>query len=270
MHCFLLLFRRLCGCWLRLDTPGTGEFRVAVDATNAQKRLGTGYFFADGTCKMMERDRVPILTNDEQISLYNQFMFRIDTNNKKRKRRYLQVATWLFIPFCLMLGIGDTTYGFDVNHQNLFSVEFALSLAIPLAISPWVGIQAAVSICMLIPFWVIFYADVIDIYDGNVYFCLGLSISATLPFAMLSRYEEYLPAIKNAERAWEAELVTLNYEEIPKWNDQGFRVSRMDDKRCLKMVYFSFQKIQEESKEDDTVNSDSITEGEETFVAEMV
>ena len=72
--------------------------------------------------------------------------------------------------------------------------------------------------------------------------------------------------------AWEAELVTLNYEEIPKWNDQGFRVSRMDDKRCLKMVYFSFQKIhtQEESKEDDNVNSDSITEGEETFAAEMV
>ena len=75
-----------------------------------------------------------------------------------------------------------------------------------------------------------------------------------------------------AECAWEAELVTLKYEEIPKWNDQGFRVtcSRVDDKRCLKMVYFSFQKIQEESEEDATVNSDSITGGEETFVTEMV
>lgn len=93
----------------------------------------------------MKRDRVPILANDEQISLYNQFMFRIDAKNKKRKRRCLRVAICLFIPFCVMFGIGDTTYGFDVN-QNLFSVEFALSLAIPLAILPWVRLQAAVYI----------------------------------------------------------------------------------------------------------------------------
>ena len=218
---------------------------------------------------MMKCGRVPILANDEQISLYNQFLFRIDANNKERKRRYLRVAICLFIPFCVMFGIGDTTYGFDVN-QNLFSVEFALSLAIPLAILPWVRLQAAVSICMLIPFLIIFYADVIDGYDENLYFCSGFVISATLPVAMLLRYEEYVPPIKNAERAWEAELVTLKYEEIPKWNDQGFRVSRVDDKRCLKMVYFSFQKIQEESEEDATVNSDSITGGEEKFVTEMV
>ena len=155
---------------------------------------------------MMECDRVPILANDEQISLYNQFMFRIDANNKKRKRRYLRVAICLFIPFCVF-GIGHTTYGFDVN-QNLFSVEFALSLAIPLAILPWVRLQAAVSICMLIPlFLVIFYADVIDgACDENFYFCSGFLISATLPVVMVVRDEEsYVATMKNAERAWEAE-----------------------------------------------------------------
>ena len=92
-------------------------------------------------------------------------------------------------------------------------------------------------------------------------------LSATLPFVVLLRY---VPNIKNAERAWEAELVTLYNEEMPKWNDQGFRVSRVDDKRCLKMVYFSFQKIQEEFEEDATVYSDSVTGDEETFVTEMV
>ncbi len=267
MHCFLLFFRRLCGCWLRLDTPGRGEFRVAVDASAAQKSLGTGYFFADGTrtCKMMKRGGVPILANDEQILLYNQLMIRIDENNKKRNRKYLQVATCLFIPFCVMLGVGDTTYGFDVN-PNLFSVQFALSLAIPLVILPWVRTQDAVSICMLIPFFVIFCGDVIDGYDENFFFFSGFVLSATLPFVMLGN----VPSIDNAERAWEAELVTLYYEEMPKWNDQGFCGSRVDDKRCLKMVYFSFQKIQEESEEDATVNSDSLTEGKETFVAEMV
>jgi len=44
----------------------------------------------------------------------------------------------------------------------------------------------------------------------------------------------------------------------------------VDDKRCLKMVYFSFQKIQEESEEDATVNSNSVTGGEEKFATEMV
>ena len=165
-----------------------------------------------------------------------------------------------------MFGIGDTTYGFDAN-QNLFSVDFLLSLAIPLAMLPWVRLQAAVSICMLIPFLVIFYADVIDGYDENFYFFSGFGLSTTLPFVVLLRY---VPNIKNAERAWEAELVTLYNEEMPKWNDQGFRVSRVDDKRCLKMVYFSFQKIQEEFEEDATVYSDSVTGDEETFVTEMV
>ena len=45
----------------------------------------------------------------------------------------------------------------------------------------------------------------------------------------------------------------------------------MDDKRCLKMVYFSFQKIQEEeSEEDATAYSNSVTGGEEAFGTEMV
>ena len=53
-------------------------------------------------------------------------------------------------------------------------------------------------------------------------------------------------------------------------NFQGFCASRVDNKRCLKMVYFSFQKIQEESEEDATVNSNSVTGGEEKFATEMV
>ena len=197
---------------IRLDTPGPGEFRVAVSASNAQKELGTGYFFAENLLQL-QRGSAPILSNNEQKMLYLQFIVSIDKNNKRRSRRFLPFALCLLIPFFIMLVVGDATEGFDDN--PIFLSGFVFSVILPFAVIPWI------------------------------------------------------PGVQNAEREWLAELDIIHEEAIPKWTEQGYHVSRVEDKRCPKMIYFSFKKMMQEGSQEEEQEQE-VGMAEEEFEAEMV